>query len=144
MDLFRERIPPLGETTSVLNWLPFFERDLGGLTPAARGRRALAAVDELIYAEIAERRAADDAEQRDDVLSMLLEARHEDGSPMSDIELRDELMTLLVAGHETTASALAWGFERIARTPHVGERLAEAVESDDDAYLLATLQETLR
>ena len=50
---------------------------------------------------------------------MLLEARHEDGSPMSDIELRDELMTLLVAGHETTASALAWALERIARSPHV-------------------------
>ena len=72
MDLFRERIPPLGELTSVLNWLPFFERDLGGLTPAARFRRALAAVDELIYAEIADRRAADDAEERDDVLSLLL------------------------------------------------------------------------
>ena len=62
MDLFRERIPPLGELTSVLNWMPFFERDLGGLTPAARFRKALAAVDELIYAEIADRRAADDGE----------------------------------------------------------------------------------
>ena len=75
---------------------------------------------------------------------MLLEARHEDGSPMSDIELRDELMTLLVAGHETTASSLAWAFERIARTPRVGERLAEAVAADDDAYVIATIQETLR
>ena len=72
MDLFRERIPPLGELTSVLNWMPFFERDLGGLTPAARFRKALAAVDELIYAEIADRRAADDGEERDDVLSLLL------------------------------------------------------------------------
>ena len=56
----------------MLNWLPFMDRDLGGLTPAARFRRALAAVDELIYAEIAERRAADDEAERDDVLSLLL------------------------------------------------------------------------
>ena len=63
---------------------------------------------------------------------------------MSDVELRDELMTLLVAGHETTASALAWSLERIARSPRVGERLAEAAASDDDTYVLATIQETLR
>ena len=98
MDLFRERIPPLGETASVFNDLPFMKRDLGGITPAARFRRALAAVDELIYAEIAERRAARGRRGRDDVLSLLLGARHEDGSPMTDTELRDELMTLLTAG----------------------------------------------
>ena len=123
MDLFRERIPPLGELTSVLNWMPFFERDLGGLTPAARFRKALAAVDELIYAEIADRRAADDGADRDDVLSLLLSARHEDGTRMTDVELRDELMTLLTAGHETTATGLSWAFERLLRTPHVLERL---------------------
>jgi cytochrome P450 len=142
MDLFRERIPPLGETTSVLNWLPFMERDLGGITPAARFRRALAAVDELIYAEIADRRAAGDAEDRDDVLSLLLSARHEDGSPMTDTELRDELMTLLTAGHETTATGLAWAFERLMRTPRVLERLTSSL--DDDAYLDAVVKETLR
>src|SRR5215208_1517298 len=92
MDLFRERIPPLGELTSVLNWLPFFERDLGGLTPAARFRKALAAVDELIYAEIADRRASEEVEERDDVLSLLLAARTEAGSPRSDIGLRAERM----------------------------------------------------
>jgi cytochrome P450 len=141
MDLFRERIPPLGELTSVLSWLPFFERDLGGLSPAARARRALAAVDELIYAEIAERRAAGGGEQ-DDVLSLLLAARHEDGSPMTDIELRDELMTLLTAGHETTATGLSWAFERLLRTPRVLERLHASL--DDDAYLDAVVKETLR
>jgi cytochrome P450 len=143
MDLFRERIPPLGELTSVLNWMPFFERDLGGLTPAARFRKALAAVDELIYAEIAERRAADDGgEQRDDVLSLLLSARHEDGTPMTNVELRDELMTLLTAGHETTATGLSWAFERLLRTPHVLERLTESL--DDDDYVDAVVKETLR
>jgi cytochrome P450 len=142
MDLFRERIPPLGETTSVLNWLPFMERDLGGITPAARFRRALAAVDELIYAEIADRRAAPDGDQRGDVLSLLLVARHEDGSPMTDTELRDELMTLLTAGHETTATGLAWAFERLLRTPRVLERLTASL--DDDDYLDAVVKETLR
>ena len=76
---------------------------------------------------------------------MLLEARHEDGSPMSAQELRDELMTLLVAGHETTASELAWAFERLARTPAVLRRLTDEIDRDgDDAYVTATVQETLR
>ncbi len=142
MNLFRERIPPLGETTSVLNWLPFMDRDLGGITPAARFRRALAAVDELIYAEIADRRAEPEEDERDDVLSLLLRARHEDGSAMTDAELRDELMTLLTAGHETTATGLAWAFERLLRTPRVLERLTASL--DDDAYLDAVVKETLR
>jgi cytochrome P450 len=144
MDLFRRRIPPLGETTSVLNWLPFMDRDLGGLTPAARFRTALAAVDELIYAEIADRRAAagDGEADGDDVLSLLLRARHEDGSPMTDTELRDELMTLLTAGHETTATGLAWAFERLLRTPTVLDRLIASL--DDDEYVDAVVKETLR
>jgi hypothetical protein len=141
MDLFRERIPPLGETTSVLNWLPFFDRDLGGITPAAKFRRALAAVDELIYAEIGDRRATP-GDDRDDVLSLLLRARHEDGSPMTDTELRDELLTLLTAGHETTATGLSWAFERLLRTPRVLERLTESL--DDDEYVDAVVKETLR
>jgi cytochrome P450 len=142
MDLFRERIPPLGETTSILNWIPFMDRDIGGITPAARFRRALAAVDELIYVEIADRRPAPDGEDRDDVLSLLLRARHEDGSAMTDTELRDELMTLLTAGHETTATGLAWAFERLLRTPRVLERLTSSL--DDDEYVEAVVKETLR
>ena len=142
MDLFRERIPPLGELTSILNWLPIMDRDLGGLSPAARARKAFAAVDELIYAEIAERRAAGDDGGRDDVMSLLLRARHEDGAPMTDTELRDELMTLLGAGHETTATGLAWAFERLLRTPRVLERLTGSLEDDD--YLEAVVKETLR
>jgi cytochrome P450 len=99
--------------------------------------------DALIAEQIEERRR--DETERDDVLSMLLDARHEDGAPMSDQELRDELMTLLVAGHETTASALAWGFERLARSPEVLARLVEEIDAgEDDAYLTATIQETRR
>src|ERR671923_1917167 len=71
--------------------------------------------------------------------------RHEDGSPMSPLELRDELMTLLVAGHETTASELAWAFERLTRTPEVLARLTEEIDAgDEDAYVTATVHETLR
>ncbi|MEK6277072.1 MAG: cytochrome P450 [Actinomycetota bacterium] len=99
--------------------------------------------DEMLFELIDERRREDG--ERDDILTMLLEARHEDGSPMSRQELRDELMTLLVAGHETTASALAWAFERLARSPEVLGRLTEEVAAEDgDAYLTATIQETLR
>jgi cytochrome P450 len=97
-------------------------------------------VDELIYAEIADRREQPDLEQREDVLSMLLLARDEDGQPMTDPELRDELVTLLVAGHETTATALAWAFELLMRNPRV---LAKAREGDDK-YIDAVVKETLR
>ena len=83
-------------------------------------RRAL---DELIYREIARRRSAVDLDRREDVFSMLLLARGEDGQPMSDEELRDELVTLLVAGHETTATALAWAFELLLRNANVLARL---------------------
>ena len=125
-----------------LSLIPKLQRAPFGIGPWERFDRLSTETDALIHELIEERRAS--AEERDDVLSMLLEARHEDGSPMSDIELRDELMTLLVAGHETTASALAWALERIARSPRVGEQLAQAVQSDDDAYVMATIQEALR
>jgi cytochrome P450 family 135 len=103
-----------------------------------------APADELIYEEIRQRRGATDLEERDDVLSLLLQARHEDGSPMTDEELRDELMTLLVAGHETTASSLAWAVERLVRNPRVLERLRDEVASGDDEYVDAVCKETLR
>jgi cytochrome P450 len=107
-------------------------------------RRRVEGVDQLLAAEIAERRAAEDLADRDDVLSLLVQARHEDGSPMSDAEIRDELLTLLVAGHETTATALSWAMERLTRSPEQMERLRDEVEAGEEAYLTATIQETLR
>jgi cytochrome P450 len=101
--------------------------------------RYLGPVDRELYALIAERRDAPDLAQRDDVLSMLLLARDEQGEPMSDVELRDELMTLLVAGHETTATSLAWAVERLVRHPGGLERLA-----GDPAYVDAVVKEILR
>jgi cytochrome P450 len=107
-------------------------------------RRRIERVDELIYREIAARRGAEDVAERDDVLSMLVGARHEDDSPMSDEEIRDELLTLLVAGHETTATSLAWAVERLSRHPDKLERLRAEVSEDREEYLAATIQETLR
>ncbi len=78
------------------------------------------------------------------MLSLLLAARHDDGSPMSDEELRDELVTVLAAGHETTATALAWAMERLLRTPRALERLRESIAAGEDDYLDATIKETLR
>ena len=100
--------------------------------------RARGAVDELVFKEIKRRRSA---EPTDDVLSMLLQARDEDGEPMTNVEIRDELMTLLVAGHETTATALAWSVEQLSRHPDVLERLENGVNEE---YLDAVVQETLR
>ncbi len=107
-------------------------------------RRRIDRVDELIYREIAERRRAEDVTEREDVLSMMIGATHEDGSPMSDEEMRDELLTLLVAGHETTATSLAWAVERLVRNPDKLERLRAEVEEGREEYLTATIQETLR
>ena len=102
-------------------------------------------VDEELYRVIAEHRRAPDLEERGDILSMLLLARDEDGQPLSDEELRDELMTLLLAGHETTASSLSWAFEQLTQKPQTLERLTEELrDGDDEAYVDAVIQETMR
>ena len=111
--------------------------------PFADFQRLQEEADALLFELIDERRREN--AERDDILSLLLEARHEDGSPMSAQELRDELMTLLVAGHETTASTLAWTFERLVRLPATLARLSHEIDgSDGDAYVTATVQEALR
>jgi cytochrome P450 len=106
------------------------------------------AVNRQLYAVIRERRAAGPAAERHDVLSSLLEARDEAGRPLTDEELRDELVTLLLAGHETTASSLAWTFERLTRAPSAYDRLRELTrsgsEGDAAAYVAATLHEAMR
>jgi cytochrome P450 family 135 len=107
-----------------------------GVERARLFQRWLRPVDALLAEEIAERRRA----PGDDVLSLLLSATHDDGAPMSDQELRDELMTLLVAGHETTATALSWAVERLTRTPGGWAALRDG----GPEYAEAAGKETLR
>ncbi|HEV2773900.1 MAG TPA: cytochrome P450 [Thermoleophilaceae bacterium] len=126
-----------------LLFFPALRRDLGPHSPWGRFLADRARVDRLLYGEIARRREAD-LDGREDVLSTLIEARREDGEALSDRELRDELMTLLVAGHETTATALAWTFELLFRHPAALERLEAAVAAGDDAYPDAVVHEALR
>lgn len=121
----------------------FARRDLGRFSPWARFKRARGALDEFLYEEIALRRKEADVAERDDVLSLLLRATDDEGRPMSEQELRDELVTVIGAGHETTATALAWAFERLLRNPRVLERLKGSLLEGDD-YLDATIKETLR
>ncbi len=129
---------------SPLSVMPWVQRAGRWVGPVRRFAELTRRTDALIFRVIDERRADPD-DQRDDILAMLLQARHEDGSPMSPQELRDELMTALVAGHETTASQLAWAFERLAREPGVARRLAQELDADSgDDYLTATVYEVLR
>jgi cytochrome P450 len=111
--------------------------------PARRRVRQLELADQLIFELVDQRRQSD--EQGEDVLSLLLAAHHEDGSPLSDLELRDELVTTLVAGHETTASQLAWAFAILARRPELTAALGSELDSGEgEALLKATIQEIMR
>ncbi|BAB76465.1 cytochrome P450 [Anabaena sp. FACHB-709] len=131
----------------------FTQKDYGAWSPWGRMVRLIKKIDQLIYALIAQRRA-EFGENRQDILSLLISARYDDGQPMSDVELRDELMTMLVAGHETTASALTWAFYWIDSVPEVREKLFQELDTlNDDSepsiiaklpYLTAVCQETLR
>lgn len=118
--------------------------DLGSWSPGGRFVRRVQAADALLYEEIASRRLAADLEERTDVLSLLLRARDEDGEPMSDIELRDELLTMLLAGHESSSTSLAFAFDLLSHNPRVLARLREELGSGDDSYLDAIVSETLR
>jgi cytochrome P450 len=101
-------------------------------------------VDEAVLAVVRSRRRAVDLAEREDILSMLLQARYEDGSEMTDQAVRDELLTLLVAGHETTATSLAWAFERLLRHPEMLARVRDDAHAGDGEYVEAVIKETLR
>lgn len=131
----------------------FLQKDWGNWSPWGRVLHLRSSIDDLIYDLIEERRAESD-KNREDILSLMMSARYEDGGAMSNEELRDELMTLLFAGHETTASALSWAFYWVDYLPEVREKLlkelndlGENPEPDLVAklpYLTAVCQETLR
>jgi len=109
-----------------------------------RVEHLLERTDAILAAEIAERRADPSLAEREDILSLLVGARFDDGSSMDDRELRDQLMTLLLAGHETTATALSWAFDLLFRDPASLERLRDEVEGGGQGYVDAVISETLR
>ncbi|MBV8887588.1 MAG: cytochrome P450, partial [Chroococcidiopsidaceae cyanobacterium CP_BM_RX_35] len=139
--------------TSGLLFFGKLQRDLGPLSPWGRFLRLRQQIDQLLYAEIQQRREQPNLSSTD-ILSLLLAARDELGQPMTDVELRDELLTLLFAGHETTASALAWALYWTEQLPEVRDKLLGELKSlDDDSdpsaaarlpYLSAVCSETLR
>jgi hypothetical protein len=131
------------ETLAIVRSMPrmlamaLVQRDLGPRSPWGRFRIAVERFDSLLFELLARRRAAP---ADDSVLAMLLGQRDEDGGPPTDRQLRDELVALLVGGHDSSAATLAWAFERLARHPAVLDRLRE----DDPAYLDAVVKEVLR
>jgi cytochrome P450 len=139
--------------SSTVLFLPFLQKDLGSWSVWGRFLRLRQQINELLYAEIRERREQPDL-SRNDILSLMMSARDEDGQPMADEELRDELMSLLFAGHETIASALAWALYWIHYLPEVRDRLLQELEglglNPDPTeiarlpYLKAVCSETLR
>jgi cytochrome P450 len=126
-------------------FLLLVQKDLGPRSPWGRFLRLRDHVNALLYEEIERRRRDADRDPAGDILSLLLSARDEDGKPLTDRELRDELITILLAGHETTATSIGWAFERLLRTPAALKRLTAEVEAGDaDDYLQAVIKETLR
>ncbi|GAB1542158.1 cytochrome P450 [Scytonema sp. NUACC21] len=134
-------------------FFPILQQDLGAWSPWGRFLRKRQQLDELLYAEIRERRAYSDP-SRIDVLSLLMSARDDAGEAMTDLELRDELMTLLVGGYETTGTVMTWALYWIHQLPSVREKLLEELDSLGDTpdksdivrlpYLSAVCSETLR
>jgi cytochrome P450 family 135 len=138
-----ERLLPKLLSSPALLW-PVLQRDMGARSPWRRFVALRERVDRMLFEEIARKRSDPSLAEHADILSMLLQARDEHGEAMTDEELRDQLITLLLAGHETTAAGLAWMFERTVRTPSVHERLRAAVAADDEQYLECFIKEGLR
>ncbi len=134
-------------------FFPFLQKDLGALSPWGNFLRQRSSIDKILYAEIAARRENPDP-NRIDILSLLMSARDEQGQGLTDKELRDELMTLLLAGHETTATAMAWGLYWSHYIPETNEKILneiDALGNNNDPislsklpYLTAFCNETLR
>jgi cytochrome P450 len=138
---FKRLLPGLSSINPVLLLM---QKDLGPRSPWGRFLARRNRVDALLYDEIERRRAAGQ-NGRGDILTLLLSARDEDDNPLTDRELRDELITLLLAGHETTATSIGWAFERLLRTPRaLGRLTAEVKAGESDEYLEAVIKEILR
>jgi cytochrome P450 len=144
LERFERLIDDFSRRVGVITSFPMLRRNFGPGSPWPRFLRSREALDEFIYEEVRLRRAEPGHEERDDVLSLLMGARDEDGEPMNDQELRDEMVTVLGAGHETTATGLAWSVERLVRNPAVLAKLRDSLAAGDEEYLGAVVKETLR
>jgi len=144
LDELRRIIPPWVTLGSRLAMLPAPSRTYGRRTPWGRLNEYRRQYDGILDRLIAEVKADPDFERRDDVLALLLRSTYEDGSSMSSREIADEMLTLLAAGHETTASTLAWVFERVTRHPEVLAKLVAEAATDDSQYRQAVILETQR
>jgi cytochrome P450 len=141
----RELLPPMVLKSSRLAVLPpAARRDYGPWSPWARTQKLRRRYDAIIARLIADARRDPAFEERNDVLALMLQARYEDGSPISDEHVADELLTLLAAGHETTATTLAWAVERLRRHPRLLTRLAAEVDVGGSELLQATIFEVQR
>jgi cytochrome P450 family 135 len=141
----RRLIPQMMERCeSAFTLIPWFRHELGGVSPYARLMRFVAGIDEILYETIRERRTDPLIELREDALSLLIRAKYEDGSPLEDRVIRDELLTMLMAGYETTTAGLTWAFERLLRSPEKLDRLLSELRTGDQTYLMAVVKETLR
>jgi cytochrome P450 len=143
-DELRERLVRILSVTTSPAAVGFTFGALRRLPPLREVARAAEEADALLAEEIGARRADPGIADREDILSMLIEARFEDGEQMSDSELRDQLMTLLLAGHETTATGLAWTFDLLFRNPEAQQRLREELADGGTEYLDAVIEESLR
>jgi cytochrome P450 len=139
-----ELLPDLVALGSVVTLFPWLRRDLGRFSPGGRRLRLIAEYTEVIEALIDEALADPALDERTDVLALLLAAHYEDGSSMSRSAIGDELLTLLAAGHETTATSLAWAVERLRRHPALLARLAEEADGDGSDLRQATINEVQR
>jgi hypothetical protein len=137
-------LPPLTAVGQRLVTAPFLRRDYGRWSPGARWRRMMARYRRIVDGLIDGHLADPELERRIDILALILRAQLEEGEEVDHAETADELLTLLVAGHETTASALAWSVERLRRHPEVLARLEEEARGEDSALRLATANEVLR
>ncbi|MFI0446691.1 cytochrome P450 [Actinomadura sp. 6N118] len=140
----RELLPRLVDLGSKLMGIPFLRPDLGPWSPGGRYRAHRRRFDEIVDTLIEKAKSDPDLEDRPDVLSLLVQARYEDGEPITRQHLADELLTLLAAGHETTATTLAWAFERIRRHPSLLYRLAEEADAGGSELRQATILEVQR
>ena len=144
LDALRTLLPRLVNLGSILAATPVPRIELFGYAPWGRFNRMRAEYDAIVKRLIEGARANDAYENRSDILSMLLGARYDDGAPMTDQEIADELVTLLTAGHETTATTLAWSIERLRRHPEFMERLVASLDAGETELLDAFINEVQR